>query len=199
MDLKPEAVRELLVHLKRLPGIGTRSAQRLAEHLLTCPEEEVEGLAASLARLRSSVRLCSECFLLTAEDPCPVCRDPDRDRGVMLVIEDPTTAWNVEASGAFHGLYHALLGHMSPLHGVGPDELTIDALVRRVAAGSFREIILGTNPTVEGETTALYIARLLEPFNVEVSRPASGIPMGGELGAVDQVTLGQALTLRRKL
>ncbi len=199
VDLRPEAVRKLLVHLKRLPGIGSRSAQRLAEHLLTCPEEEVEALAASLAHLRSSVRLCSQCFLLTAEDPCPVCQDPDRDRSVLLVVEDPTTAWSVEASGAYHGLYHALLGHLSPLHGIGPDELTIDALVKRVASGGFQEVILGTNPTVEGETTALYIARLLEPYNVVVSRPASGIPMGGDLGAVDQVTLGQALTLRRKL
>ncbi len=199
MDLMPEAVRELLVHLKRLPGIGSRSAQRLAEHLLTCPEEEVDAFASSLARLRSSVRLCSRCFLLTAEDPCPVCRDPSRDRSVLLVVEDPTTAWNVEASGAYHGLYHALLGHLSPLHGIGPDELTIDALVEKVADGGFREVILGTNPTVEGETTALYIAGLLEPYDVEISRPASGIPMGGELGAVDQVTLGRALSLRRKL
>jgi len=169
------------------------------EHLLTCPEEEVAALADALARLRREVRLCSTCFLLSAEDPCPVCSDPGRERDTILVVEEPTTAWRVEETGAYRGLYHALLGHLSPLHGVGPEDLTIDALVERVRAGGVREVILATNPTVEGETTALYVAGLLEPFGVEVSRPASGVPMGGEIGAVDQATLTQALALRRKV
>lgn len=199
MDLRPAAVRDLLHHLQRLPGIGRRSAQRLAEHLLTCPEAEVDELTAALARLRPEVRLCSVCSMLTDTDPCAVCSDPGRDRGLILVVEEPTTIWNVEATGAYHGLYHALLGHLSPLHGVGPEDLTIEALAERIAAGDVREVILATNPTVEGETTALYVARRLEPYEVEISRPASGIPVGGELGAVDQVTLAQALQLRRKV
>ncbi len=199
MDLRPRAVRDLLAHLGRLPGVGPRSARRLVEYLLTCPEEEVEAFAQSLARLRGSVRLCSTCFLLTEEDPCPVCADPGRDRTTILVVEDPTTAWSVEGTGEYRGLYHALLGHLSPLHGVGPEDLTIERLLERVGEGGVREVILATNPTVEGETTALFIARRLEPLGVEVSRPASGIPVGGEVGSVDQVTLAQALQLRRQV
>ena len=199
MDLRPQPVRDLLAQLERLPGIGPRSARHLLEHLLTVPEAEVLALASALGGLREKVRHCSVCFLLAESDPCPVCSDPSRDRGLILVVEDPTTAWAVEATGEHHGLYHALLGHLSPLRGVGPEDLTIDQLLARVAAGGVREVILATTPTVEGETTALYIARRLQPAGVEVSRPASGIPIGGELGAVDRVTLAQALQLRRKV
>ncbi len=199
MELRPEAVRDLLGELERLPGVGPRSAQRLVEHLLTCPAERVARLAEGLAQLRGSVRLCSSCALLTQSDPCAVCADLGRDRGVILVVEEPTTAWTVEATGEYLGLYHALLGHLSPLHGVGPDDLTIERLLERVRGGGVREVILATNPTVEGETTALFIARRLQPLGVEVSRPASGIPVGGELGSVDRVTLAQALQLRRRV
>lgn len=198
-ELRPPAVRELLARLERLPGVGPRSAQRLVEYLLTCPSDEPARLGEALISLRDRVRLCSTCFLLSEEDPCPVCSDPGRDPSVILVVESPTTAWSVEATGEYTGLYHALLGHLSPLHGVGPEDLKIDELLRRVEAGSVREVILATDPTVEGETTALYIARRLEPLGVEVSRPASGIPVGGEVGSVDQVTLAQALQLRRHL
>ncbi len=198
-DLRPGAVRRLLERLQRLPGIGPRSARGLVEHLLTVPPDEVVGLAEALAGLRAAVRLCSTCSLLTEDDPCPVCSDPGRDRTVILVIEEPTAAWAVEASRAFHGLYHALLGHLSPLHGIGPEDLTIERLVARVEAGGIAEVILATNPTVEGETTALYIARRLAGTGVEVSRPASGIPVGGELASVDQATLAQALELRRRV
>jgi recombination protein RecR len=159
----------------------------------------VARFAAALAQLRNSVRLCSVCSLLTEDDPCPVCTDPDRDRSVVLVVEEPTTAWSVEATREYRGLYHALLGHLSPLHGIGPEDLTIDRLEERCASGELREVIVATNPTVEGETTALYIVRRLQPYGVEVSRPASGIPVGGELAAVDQLTLAQALQLRRKV
>ena len=199
VELRPEAVRELLAELERLPGVGPRSAQRLVEHLLTCPAERVTRLAEGLARLRGRVALCSRCSLLTESDPCPVCADPGRDNGIILVVEEPTTAWTVEATGEYRGLYHALLGHLSPLHGVGPEDLTIERLLERVREGGVREVILATNPTVEGETTALFIARRLQPMEVEVSRPASGIPVGGELGTVDRVTLAQALQLRRKV
>jgi recombination protein RecR len=199
IELRPPAVRRLLDHLERLPGVGPRTARALVEHLLTADPDEVTGFADALAALRTSVRLCSVCSLLTEDDPCPVCSDPDRDRGVILVVEEPTTAWSVEATREYRGLYHALMGHLSPLHGVGPEDLTIDRLEERCRSAEVREVIVATNPTVEGETTALYILRRLQPHGVEVSRPASGIPVGGELAAVDQLTLAQALQLRRKV
>ena len=199
MELRPPAVRGLLAHLERLPGIGPRSARSLVEHLLTTDAEEVAGLAESLGQLRQRVRLCSSCCLLTEEDPCPVCTSPDRDRELILVVEEPTTAWSVEATREYRGLYHALLGHLSPLHGVGPDDLSIDLLEERCRGGAVREVIVATDPTVEGETTALYLLRRLRPLGVEVSRPAAGIPVGGELATVDQLTLAQALQSRRKV
>jgi recombination protein RecR len=198
-DLRPDGVRRLATHLQRLPGVGRRTAATLVEHFLTVDPAEVLGFSRALASLRDTVRHCSECFLLTEHDPCPVCADPARDRGILLVVEVPTTAWVVEDTGEYRGLYHALLGHLSPLHGVGPEDLTIDALERRVRQGSVREVILGTDPTVEGETTALFIARRLHDLEVEITRPASGVPVGGELAAVDRLTLSQALELRRKV
>jgi recombination protein RecR len=199
MDLRPAAVKVLLDHLERLPGVGPRTARGLAEHLLTADPVEVAGLAEALDGLHENVRLCSICSLLTEDDPCPVCVDPDRDRSTILVVETPTTAWSVEDTHQYAGLYHALLGHLSPLRGVGPEDLTIDGLVERCRGDEVREVILATDPTVEGETTALYIARRLEDLEIEVSRPALGIPVGGELASVDHLTLAQALELRRKV
>lgn len=199
MDLRPPAVRALLDHLERLPGVGPRTAQRLAEHLLTLDTGELEAFAETLSVLHRSVKLCSSCCLLTEVDPCAVCADPNREHRLILVVEEPTTAWAVEATGEFRGLYHALLGHLSPLHGVGPDDLTIDRLEARCKTSDVEEVILATDPTVEGETTALYIARRLQPLGIAISRPASGIPVGGEVASVDRVTLAQALQLRRKV
>ena len=199
MDLRPPTVRSLLAHLERLPGVGPRTAQRLAEHLLTIDPNELDSFASVLAGLREAVGLCSECSLLTETDPCAVCGDPGRDRKTILVVEEPTTVWAVEETGEYRGLYHALLGHLSPLHGVGPDDLTITRLEERCREGGVTEVILATDPTVEGETTALFIARRLQPLGVEVSRPASGIPVGGEVASVDRVTLTKALQLRRKI
>ncbi len=197
MDLRPPTVRALLQHLERLPGVGPRTAQRLAEHLLTVDPGELQAFADILGKLRQSVHLCSSCSLLTESDPCTVCSDPGRDQTVILVVEEPTTAWAVEATGEFRGRYHALLGHLSPLHGVGPEDLTIDRLEERCRDSGVEEVILATDPTVEGETTALFISRRLQPLGVRVSRPASGIPVGGEVASVDRVTLAQALQLRR--
>ncbi len=199
MELRPPTVRRLLEHFERMPGIGPRTARLLVEHLLTVDQREVADFAAALAALRDQVRLCPVCSLLTEGETCAVCADPGRDRGTVLVVEEPTTAWAVEATREYRGLYHALLGHLSPLHGVGPDDLTIDRLEERCRSGEVREVILATNPTVEGETTALYIFRRLQPLGLEISRPASGIPVGGELSTVDQLTLAQALQLRRKV
>lgn len=199
MDLRPAAVRVLLEHLERLPGVGPRTARGLAEHLLIADPAEVSALAAALDQLHSRIRLCSLCSSLTEEDPCPICTDLTRDRSTILVVEKPTTVWSVEATRQYHGLYHALLGHLSPLHGVGPEDLTINRLVERCRGDEITEVILATDPTVEGETTALYIARRLESSGVEVSRPASGIPVGGEIASADQLTLGLALQSRRKV
>lgn len=198
-DLRPEAVTRLATHLQRLPGIGPRTARILVEHLLVIDGVEVDALAQALAGLREAVRHCSQCFLLTEDDPCPVCSDPGRDHTVILVVEAPTTAWAVEATHQFGGVFHALLGHLSPLHGVGPEDLTIDALVERVRSSDVKEVILATDPTVEGETTAMYIARRLRDCSVQISRPASGIPVGGELAAVDRLTLAMALESRREV
>jgi recombination protein RecR len=199
VDLRPPTVRILLQHLEHLPGVGPRTAQRLAEHLLTVDPEDLQAFAEVLGNLHQSVGLCSSCCLLTESDPCVVCTDPGRDHTVILVVEEPTTAWAVEATGEFRGLYHALLGHLSPLHGVGPEDLTIDRLETRCRAAGVEEVILATDPTVEGETTALYISRRLQPLGVKVSRPASGIPVGGVVALVDRVTLAQALKLRRRV
>lgn len=198
-DLRPESILRVTKALRHLPGIGSRTASSMVDHLLRVHPSEVEELAESLKELHSKIHHCSKCFLLTEEDLCPVCSDPMRDRGLILVLESPTTAWAVEETHEYRGLYHALLGHLSPLHGVGPEDLTIKALVERVETENPREIILGTDPTVEGETTALYIARLLEGKDLKISRPASGIPVGGELAAVDRLTLAQALERRREV
>jgi recombination protein RecR len=199
VELRPRTVRNLLQHLERLPGVGPRTALRLAEHLLTVDPGEVAALADLLASLREKVRLCSSCCLLSEDELCAVCADPGRDRSLILVVEEPTTAWAVEATGEYRGLYHALLGHLSPLHGIGPDDLSIDRLEARCRGPEIREVILATDPTVEGETTALYISRRLQPLGIRVSRPASGIPVGGEVATVDRVTLAQALQLRRPI
>lgn len=198
-ELRPEAVIQLTRELERLPGVGPRTARVLVEHLLVTEEAEASALARALTDLRSSVRHCERCFLLTEEPLCPVCSDPARDQRTILVVESPTTAWAVESTHQYDGAYHALLGHLSPLRGVGPEDLTIDALIERVRSFDEGEVILATDPTVEGETTALYIARRLKDLPVRVTRPASGIPVGGELAAVDRLTLSMALESRRSL
>jgi len=196
VELRPPAVRRLLEELEQLPGIGPRTATRLVHHLLRLPAA-AERLAAALGLAGGQVRHCSTCYLLTEDDPCPVCRDEGRDRSLLCVVEDPLNGWAVEATGEYRGLYHVLLGTLDPLHGVGPDELTVAGLLARVAAGGIREVILATNPTVEGEATAHYLARALRPSGVALTRIAFGLPAGGEISYADQVTLTRALTGRR--
>ncbi len=196
MELRPPAVRELLEQLEQLPGVGPRTATRLVQHMVRAPQPS-RRLAEALAHVADAVRHCSTCFLLTEDDPCPVCRDPRRDRAVICVVEDPLNAWAVEATAEFGGLYHVLGGTLDPLHGIGPDELTIAGLLDRVRSGGVREVILATNPTVEGEATAHYLARALRPLGCAVSRIAFGLPAGGEISYADSVTLTRALAGRR--
>jgi recombination protein RecR len=196
VDLRPPSVRTLLEELEQLPGVGPRTANRLVHHLLRA-SGSAERLAGALAQAAGKVRHCGTCFLLSEGDQCPVCLDEGRDRRVICVVEDPLNAWAVEGTGEFRGLYHVLGGALDPLHGVGPDELTVAALVSRVSSGEVREVILATNPTVEGEATAHYLARALRPFGAALTRIASGLPAGGEISYADQVTLARALSGRR--
>ncbi len=196
MELRPPSVRELLEGLEQLPGVGPRTATRLVHYLLRQPAA-AQRLAAALTGAATAVRHCSTCFMLTETDPCVVCSDPGRERGVVCVVEDPLNAWAIEATGEYRGLYHVLLGTLDPLHGVGPDELTISQLAARVREGGLTEVIVATNPTVEGEATAHYLARVLRDFEVTVSRIAFGLPAGGEISYADQVTLLRALDGRR--
>jgi recombination protein RecR len=196
MDLRPLAVRALVEELEQLPGVGPRTAMRLIHHLLRQPTG-AQRLAAALAVAAERVHHCTTCFLLTEDDPCLVCQDAGRDRGIICVVEDPVNVWAVEATAEFHGLYHVLLGTLDPLHGIGPEELTVAALLQRVTSGSVGEVILATNPTVEGEATAHYLARMLRPTGTKLSRIAFGLPAGGEISYADQVTLTRAIAGRR--
>jgi len=196
VDLKPPSVRELLEELEQLPGIGPRSATRLVHHLMRLPAN-ARRLAEALVRASERVRRCATCFLPSEGELCPVCGDPARDRSTVCVVEDPLNAWAIEATGEHRGLYHVLLGTLDPLHGIGPDELTIAELVARARGGEVREVIVATNPTVEGEATAHYLMRALQPTGVRVTRIAFGLPAGGEISYADQVTLTRALAGRR--
>jgi recombination protein RecR len=191
------AVEALITELARLPGIGRKTAQRLAFHLLQQPPERVEHLAAALRTVAEKVRPCERCGYLTELQPCDICRDPRRDAALLCVVEDPAAVAVVERATEFRGRYHVLGGRLSPLEGVGPEQLRLDQLVRRVDEGGIREVILATNPSMEGEVTATYIQQLLAGRDVRVTRLARGLPMGGDLEYVDGVTLAHALVARQ--
>jgi recombination protein RecR len=193
------AIEELITELARLPGIGRKTAQRLTFHLLQQPPEQVGRLAAVLAAVTERVRPCQECGNLTEDQPCAICGDPRRDRSVVCVVEEPSTVGVVDRSTDFRGHYHVLGGHLSPLGGVGPESLRLDRLVQRVQTGEIREVILATNPSMEGEVTATYIQQLLAGMGVRVTRLARGLPMGGDLEYIDGVTLAHALLARQDL
>ena len=193
------AIEELITELARLPGIGRKTAQRLTFHLLQQSPEQVERLAAVLTSVAERVHPCQECGNLTEEQPCGICRDPRRDRSLLCVVEEPSTVGVVERSTDFRGYYHVLGGHLSPLDGIGPDALRLEPLVERVREGGVREVILATNPSMEGEVTATYIQQLLAETDVRVTRLARGLPMGGDLEYVDGVTLAHALVARQDL
>lgn len=191
------AIEELITELARLPGIGRKTAQRLTFHLLQQPPEQVGRLASVLASVTERVRPCQECGNLTEDQPCTICGDPRRDGGVVCVVEEPSTVAVVDRSTDFRGRYHVLGGHLSPLDGIGPESLRLDRLVQRVRTGGVREVILATNPSMEGEVTATYIQQLLAGMGVRVTRLARGLPMGGDLEYIDGVTLAHALVARQ--
>ena len=199
MSALPPPLARLIQELVKLPGIGEKTATRLAFHLLRTERRDVEQFADALLKMRDEVRLCSICLGLTADDPCTLCRDPQRDSDAICVVERPADLIAVERSGQFRGRYHVLHGCLAPLDGVGPDQLRITELLRRLQEGSVREVILATNPTVEGEATALYLSRILKPLGVRVTRIAHGLPMGADVEYADIMTLGKALEGRREM
>jgi recombination protein RecR len=193
------AIDDLITELARLPGIGRKTAQRLTFHLLQQTSDQATRLAATLVAVAERVRACEECGNLTEEQPCAICRDPRRDPGVLCVVEEASTLAVVDRSTDFRGRYHVLGGRLSPLEGIGPESLRIDRLLRRVEEGDVREVILATNPSMEGEVTATYIQQLLAGRGARVTRLARGLPMGGDLEYVDGVTLAHALTARQEV
>jgi len=189
----------LIDELKRLPGIGRKSAQRIAFHLDRAPREDVQRLAEALLDAKDKIRLCSVCNNLTEADPCEYCSDPRRDPEVLCVVETPYNVISVEKAHEFRGRYHVLHGALSPLQGVGPEQLKLKNLIERLKDGTVRELIVATSPTVEGEATAVYLARLVKPLGVKVSRIAMGIPVGSDLEFADEVTMMRALEGRREM
>ena len=194
----PEPLTRLVEQLQRLPGIGAKGAQRLAFHVLKTPREDADRLCEAIRAVKERVTYCSVCNNITDTDPCMYCTGPTRDARVICVVEEPQNVTVVEKTQGFKGLYHVLMGTLSPLHGVGPDDLKIKGLLSRVGAGTVEEVILATNPTVEGEATALYLARLLKPLGVRVTRIAMGIPVGSDLEYADEVTMTRAMEGRRE-
>ncbi len=195
----PEPVARLIDALQRLPGIGPKTAQRLTFFLLKRPPDEVRELSEALTGMKERIGHCRTCFNVTDEDPCRICADPARDPRVLCVVEEPNDLLAMERTGEFRGRYHVLLGALSPLDGIGPEDLRIRELLARLEMESVSEIILATNPNVEGEATALYLAKLLRPFTVRITRIARGLPVGGDLEYADQVTLSKALEGRRDI
>jgi recombination protein RecR len=194
----PEPLTRLVEQLQRLPGIGAKGAQRLAFHVLKTPREDADRLCEAIRDVKERVTYCSVCNNITDTDPCVYCTGPTRDGRVICVVEEPQNVTVVEKTQGFKGLYHVLMGALSPLQGVGPDDIKIKGLLLRVAGGTVEEVILATNPNVEGEATALYLARLLKPLGVRVTRIAMGIPVGSDLEYADEVTMTRAMEGRRE-
>jgi recombination protein RecR len=194
----PKSLERLAAEFQRLPGIGAKSAARLAYHLLRGHEEDAERLARAISESRAAVRRCSVCNTLTEEDPCEICSDPQRDASILCVVEEPGNLAAIEKTREFRGRYHVLWGALSPLRGVGPDEIDVAGLVSRITP-EVQEVVIATNPNVEGEATALYLARRLKSSGVRVTRIAFGLPVGGDIEYADEVTMARSLENRREL
>jgi recombination protein RecR len=195
----PEPLARLIENLQRLPGIGAKSAQRLAYHILRNPREAADELCTAVQDVKERVTYCSTCNNITDVDPCAFCTDDRRERHVICVVEEPQNVAAIEKTREFRGVYHVLMGALSPLQGVGPDDLKIRGLLTRVGEGRVSEVVLATNPNVEGEATALYLARLLKPLGVRVTRIATGIPVGSDIEYADEITMSKAMEGRREV
>nr|MDD6335199.1 recombination mediator RecR [bacterium] len=194
-----EPLQRLANQFARLPSIGPKSAQRLAFHVLSMSAEQVNALADAIVAAKQQVHFCSICGMFTDQQTCDICRDPRRDSGVICVVKDPKDVLAMERAREFHGQYHVLHGVIAPMSGVGPDDIRIRELLQRLEGGTVREVILATNPDVEGDVTAMYLAQLIKPLGIKVSRIAHGVPIGGELEYTDDITLSKALEGRREL
>jgi recombination protein RecR len=199
MALYPSSLVRLIKRLSKLPGIGEKTAERLALHILRSSHAEARALSESLLEVKEKIRFCSTCFGLSESDPCGICLDEGRDHEVVCVVEQPSDLVAIERSGAFKGVYHVLQGVLSPMNGVGPDDLKIKALLERIKAGRIREVTIATNTNVEGEATASYLAQCLKGYPVQVTRIATGVPVGGDLKYLDDVTLRRAMERRESL
>jgi recombination protein RecR len=198
MRFVAEPIARLIEELNKLPGIGPKSAQRLAYHLLRSPDEEAKALAEALFTLKEKIKLCSVCFNNTDCDPCRICQDKERDHSKICVVEKPSDIFPLEQTGKYNGVYHVLHGTINPTQGVGPEELKVKELLARLKDGSVTEVIVATNPNVESETMAMYLQRIIMPLGINVTRLARGLPFGAELEYADDLTLGQALENRRE-
>ena len=198
-EVSGKALGRMIESFMRLPGIGRKSAERLAYAILGMPREEAAGIAQAILDLKDTSRYCTVCNNITEDEVCSICRDDKRDTTRICVVEEPSNILILEKSGVFRGRYHALLGAISPLDGVGPEDLKIDSLIERLKAGGLNEVIIATNPTVKGETTALYLSKIIKPLGISVSRIAYGLPVGGDIEYADENTVQRALEGRREM
>ena len=199
MSHSPPSILNLIKHIAKLPGVGEKTAERLAMHILRSPRAEVEQLSSSMMTAKENIRLCNQCFGLSDNDICQICSNPARDVGVLCVVEQPADMVAMEKSGAFNGRYHILSGVLSPMNGIGPEDIRLGELVAKIKKGHIKEVVLATSTTVEGEATAAYIKECLAKYSLKVTRIASGVPIGGDLKYVDQVTLKKAMEKRHDL
>ncbi len=199
MEYYSSHISNLIEQLSRLPGIGVKSAQRLAFHIMNLPKEEVNLLASSMTQAREKIQYCKSCFTLTDEEFCPICRNLRRDQNQIMVVENPRDLAAYEKTGKYEGVYHVLHGAISPMLGIGPDEIRLKELMQRLQSQEVQEVIIATNSSLEGETTAMYISKLVKPTGIKVTRIASGVPVGGDLEYIDEVTLLRALEGRVEL
>ena len=199
MEYYSSHINKLIEQLSRLPGIGAKSAQRLAFHILNMPKDQVEQLSASIVNAKANVQYCKNCYTLTDQEICPICNNPRRNRKVIMVVENTRDLAAYEKTGKYDGVYHVLHGAISPMLGIGPDDIKLKELMQRLSQEDIEEVIIATNSSLEGETTAMYISKLVKPTGIRVSRIASGVPVGGDLEYIDEVTLLRALEGRVEL
>jgi recombination protein RecR len=199
MTITARPITRVVEELSRLPGIGPKTAQRLTYHLLRAPADQAQALAEAILELKQKVVLCSQCFNITEHSPCEICSNPGRDRTRICVVEEPLDVVAIERTGQYSGQYHVLHGALSPIEGIGPEELKMRELIHRLKGNEVQEVILATNPNLEGDATALYLTRLIQPTGIAVTRLARGLPVGGDLEYADEITLGNALAGRSQV